>query len=83
MTEWSDNKTKWDGLGSIDEHPEIFGIDNGIFWAERIWRDLTKADVNAWMWWWIFDANWYGENGNDSLKVNEGLVVTPSRTPKS
>ena len=72
MTEWSEKETIWDGNGSMEENPDVFGIDNALFWAERIWRDIYIGGVSAWLYWWIYNPNDYS---NDDYRANEGLAV--------
>jgi glucuronoarabinoxylan endo-1,4-beta-xylanase len=71
MTEWSDLDTRWQG---DPNDPAVFGLDDGLLWAERIATDLVEANVSAWFYWWIYNPN----PVNFPYSANEGLIV---RTP--
>lgn len=71
MTEWSDLDTKWQG---DPNDPAVFGLDDGLIWAERIVTDLVEANVSAWFYWWIYNPN----PVDFPHSANEGLMV---RTP--
>ncbi len=71
MTEWSDLDTVWTGQNLND--PAVFGIDDGLKWAARIANDLVRANVSAWLYWWMYNPNPFPNH------ANEGIIVrTPS-----
>ena len=73
MTEWADLDAAWQG---DPNDPSVFGIDDGLLWAERIVIDLVEANASAWFYWWIYNPN----PVDFPNSANEGLIV---RTPEN
>ncbi|MCY2930625.1 MAG: NPCBM/NEW2 domain-containing protein [Planctomycetota bacterium] len=68
---------------NFEDRPGLDTIDRGLFWAEGIHNQLTVAQVNAWLYWWVVSQyGWPGPLVNlkpcedPALAVFRSEVVT-------
>lgn len=53
-------------------------IADGLYWASKIHRYLTVANVNAWHWWFLSDGPKYGD-GTDNAALTDINLNYPKR----
>jgi hypothetical protein len=74
----SKNKRLWqtEVCNNFDDRPGLDTIDRGLFWAEAIHNQLTVAQVNAWLYWWLVSHyGWPGPLVNLKVYEDPGMAV--------
>jgi glucuronoarabinoxylan endo-1,4-beta-xylanase len=55
-------------------------INDGLFWAERLHKWLTEANVNAWLWHWlVMPTNWNKNFASNIIHIESDNELTIAR----
>ena len=63
-------KQVWQTEASSQSQTYDGTIGDGLYWARRVHKYLTVANVNAWNWWFLSDGRDYG-NGTDNSALTD------------
>jgi glucuronoarabinoxylan endo-1,4-beta-xylanase len=70
LTKTNYQKALWETEVSLLSGSDSY-IDNGIYYAQRIYLFMTQAQVNAWHYWWLVS----GAAGNEGLMDNNAAIT--------
>jgi glucuronoarabinoxylan endo-1,4-beta-xylanase len=70
LTKNSYGKALWETEVSLLSGSDS-SIDNGVYYAQRIFLFMTQAQVNAWHYWWLVS----GAAGNEGLMDNSAAIT--------